>query len=60
VSQGGLAAVVQSGPTYDNQAPFTWSTSPFADTVPHVGQPDTWAFPWVTMGWTPQEPVTPM
>ncbi len=36
----------QSGPTYDIQPPFVWSTSPFADHS-HVGQPDTWRFPYV-------------
>ncbi len=36
----------QSGPTYDVQPPFAWSTSPFAS-HPHVGQPDVWQFPYV-------------
>jgi hypothetical protein len=45
---GTLAVTAQSGPTYDDQPPFVWSTSPFAG-VPHVGQPDKWAFPWVTV-----------
>jgi hypothetical protein len=43
---GTLAVRAQSGPTFDTQPPFVWSTSPFAD-IPHVGQPDKWAFPWV-------------
>ena len=32
----GLFASVQSGPTYDQQPPFQFSTGPFA-TLPHVG-----------------------
>lgn len=47
---GGLASVAQSGPTADDQPPFVWSTSPFAD-VKHAGQPDRWDFPYVTVDW---------
>jgi hypothetical protein len=45
-----LRTVAQSGPTYDDQPVFEWSTSPFKD-VPHVGQPDRWDFPWVVVDW---------
>ena len=45
---GKLMSVVQSGPTYETQPPFVWSTSPFAS-YSHIGLPDKWAFPWVTM-----------
>jgi hypothetical protein len=45
-----LRTAAQSGPTYDDQPVFEWSTSPFAS-VPHVGQPDRWEFPWVAVGW---------
>jgi len=33
-------------PTYQGQPPFVWSESAFAS-YPHVGQPDTFNFPWV-------------
>jgi len=46
----GLRTVAQSGPTYDDQPPFRWSTSPFAS-QPHLGQPDLWQFPWVNVTW---------
>ena len=44
----GLASIAQSGPTYDDQPPFVWSTSPFPERS-HVGMPDRWAFPYVTV-----------
>jgi hypothetical protein len=37
-----------SSPTYDQQPPFQWSSSPFGAVVPHRGQPDVFDFPWVT------------
>jgi len=40
--------VAQSGPTYDQQPVFVFSTGPFANTT-HVGLPDRWQFPWVTV-----------
>lgn len=40
--------VAQSGPTHDIQPPFVWSKSPFAH-IDHIGQPDVFAFPWVTL-----------
>lgn len=48
--QGLLSSVAQSGPTYDTQPPFKWSSSPFAK-YSHVGQPDLWKFPWVNVTW---------
>merc|ERR1712146_391015 len=47
---GALSAIAQSGPTYDDQPPFVWSSSPFAS-LPHTGQPDRWAFPYVRVEW---------
>lgn len=37
-----------SSPTYDQQPVFVWSESPYAS-VPHMGQPDRWDFPWMTV-----------
>lgn len=36
--------VAISGPTYDQFAPFQWSTSDFKDNTPHMGHPDTFKF----------------
>ncbi|XP_061527664.1 putative phospholipase B-like 2 [Phycodurus eques] len=41
-----------SGPTWDQVAPFRWSTSPYKDLL-HMGQPDIWAFKPVKVTWTP-------
>jgi hypothetical protein len=49
MNAGELGVVAQSGPTSDDQPPFAWSTSPFATSVNHVGQPDVWDFPYVTV-----------
>lgn len=43
-----IESIAISGPTTEGQPPFVWSQSPFAS-VPHVGQPDAWNFPWVSM-----------
>ena len=48
--QGKLAAIAQSGPSFDDQPPFVWSRSPFAS-QPHAGQPDAWKFPYVHVEW---------
>jgi hypothetical protein len=40
-----------SGPTSDALPPFQFSTSPFANTS-HVGLPDLFDFPWVSLEWT--------
>merc|ERR1712066_555579 len=45
-----LSAIAQSGPTYDDQPAFRWSSSPFANKA-HIGQPDLWKFPWVNATW---------
>lgn len=36
-----------SGPTYDQQPVFAFSTAGDFSTLPHVGLPDAWKFPWV-------------
>ncbi|GJP55433.1 hypothetical protein CLOM_g14382 [Closterium sp. NIES-68] len=46
--QHSLAALAISGPTYDQQPPFQWSKSPFAN-VSHLGHPDLFLFPWLTI-----------
>lgn len=43
-----IESLAISGPTTEGQPPFVWSQSPFA-AVPHVGQPDAWDFPWISM-----------
>jgi len=40
----------QSGPTYDSQPPFDWTTSVYSD-MSHIGQPDLWKFPWIDVAW---------
>lgn len=44
-----LSTGAQSGPTYDQQPVFTFSGSDFG--LQHVGMPDAWNFPWVTITW---------
>jgi hypothetical protein len=39
-----------SGPTYDQQPVFQFSTSNFTD-VTRLGIPDRWEFPWMTISW---------
>ena len=39
-----------SGPTYDQQAPFVFSESPYAHLI-HEGIPDKMAFPWMIFSW---------
>ena len=53
-SSNGLGSVAQSGPTYDDQPVFVWSTSPFMN-ISHVGQPDTWMFPYVLIDMSKDE-----
>ena len=43
--------VAVSSPTFDTLPPFRWSTSTFADTVPHVGLPDLWNFHPMNVTW---------
>ena len=45
-----LATVAISGPTYDQQPVFRFSTSPYANSS-HVGMPDEYHFPWMTIEW---------
>ena len=44
-----------SSPTYVQQPVFVWSTSPYAS-VSHIGQPDRWEFPWLTVGFPDEKP----
>eukprot|EP01087_Luapelamoeba_hula_P011077 TRINITY_DN2985_c0_g1_i7.p1 TRINITY_DN2985_c0_g1~~TRINITY_DN2985_c0_g1_i7.p1 ORF type:complete len:552 (+),score=88.88 TRINITY_DN2985_c0_g1_i7:55-1710(+) len=40
----------QSGPTHDQQKPFSWTGPDGWDTAAqHLGQPDTFDFPWINM-----------
>ena len=48
----GLACLAISGPTYDQQPVFQFSTSLFAN-LTHVGVPDRFDFPWQLMEWAP-------
>ncbi|CAI7880693.1 unnamed protein product, partial [Closterium sp. NIES-54] len=48
--QHSLAALAISGPTSDQQPPFQWSKSPFAN-VSHLGHPDLFLFPWLTISY---------
>ncbi|CAI5508225.1 unnamed protein product [Closterium sp. Naga37s-1] len=48
--QHSLAALAISGPTYDQQPPFQWSKSPFAN-VSHLGHPDLFLFPWLAINY---------
>jgi len=48
---GSLSATTQSGPTYDTQPAFKWSTSSLLSQTSHRGQPDLWKFPWVNSSW---------
>ena len=40
-----------SGPTHDDQPPFSWLTADFADDTPHEGHPDVWQFDPITTNW---------
>lgn len=44
-----LSTGAQSGPTHDQQPPFSFSSSDLG--LSHVGLPDVWAFPWVALEW---------
>ncbi|KAI0207905.1 putative phospholipase B-like 2 [Lamellibrachia satsuma] len=45
-----LEFIAVAGPTYDDLPPFQWSKSGYKD-VPHVGQPDLWAFKPIKHKW---------
>jgi len=45
-----LTARIISGPTYDQQPVFVFSQSPYAN-YSHIGIPDVWKFPWMTISW---------
>ncbi|NXT19217.1 PLBLB protein, partial [Syrrhaptes paradoxus] len=42
--------VAASGPAWDDVPPFRWSTSPCANLL-HMGHPDLWTFPPITVRW---------
>lgn len=42
-----MTVYAKCGPTVEAQAPFVWSTSPWAE-MPHEGLPDEFNFDWVT------------
>jgi hypothetical protein len=46
--------IANSGPTYQQQPPFQWSTSQLAG-LQHEGQPDKWEFPGVHVKWLPSK-----
>jgi hypothetical protein len=45
MSTSALYVLAKSGPTTQNQAPFQWSVTPWANNS-HLGQPDTFNFAW--------------
>lgn len=53
MAPGGMTALIQAGPTYDQQPAFVWSTtSPDIAALPHAGQPDSWTMPWLNLQFT--------
>lgn len=53
MAAGGMTALIQAGPTYDQQPVFAWSTtSPDIAALPHAGQPDSWSMDWLTLQFT--------
>ncbi len=46
----GRISCLCSGPSYDQQPVFQFSTGPFAS-LPHLGMPDRWNFPWMDVQW---------
>eukprot|EP01133_Synstelium_polycarpum_P006702 gene6702-7795_t len=42
-----MQVAAQSGPTHDQQPPFSWKAGTW--TYTHVGMPDFWDFAWMTM-----------
>jgi hypothetical protein len=55
-----LEFIALSSPAYDNVPVFRWSTSPFRDSVKHVGHPDLWDFKPVTHKWGTRKRVWAM
>jgi len=47
-----LQFAAEAGPTHDQQPVFQWSSSPFAETERHRGQPDRWEFGTVNVDWS--------
>lgn len=53
MAPGGMTALIQAGPTYDQQPAFVWSTAaPDIAALPHAGQPDSWTMPWLNLQFT--------
>ncbi len=46
----GMASLAISGPTYDQQPVFKFSTTTLTG-LSHLGMPDAWDFPWVYVDW---------
>ncbi|EAL64426.1 phospholipase B-like protein [Dictyostelium discoideum AX4] len=44
--------IAQSGPTHDQEPPFSWSSENWKNKYPTIGQPDTFDFEWVTFSTT--------
>ncbi|KAK5577941.1 hypothetical protein RB653_002889 [Dictyostelium firmibasis] len=52
-----LLVNAQSGPSHDNETPFTWN-SQWAEKYTYAGQPTTWNFDWMTMSLQSMKPAT--
>ncbi|KAN0012252.1 hypothetical protein ACTFIU_007550 [Dictyostelium citrinum] len=50
--------IAQSGPTHDQEPPFSWSSLNWKNQYPTIGQPDTFDFEWVTFSTTSFEPFS--
>jgi hypothetical protein len=46
----GMAWRAISGPSYDQQPVFAFSNTTLVN-ISHVGMPDVWNFPWITVTW---------
>lgn len=49
-----LEMIANSGPTYQQQPPFQWSTTKLVG-IPHEGQPDKFEFPGIHVKWRPSK-----
>ena len=45
-ADGAMRVLAKSGPTFETQKPFQWSTSAF-NHIAHIGLPDLFNFEWV-------------
>jgi len=48
-----------NSPTYAEQKPFSWLEPEWANSAPHVGLPDVYAFPYIQMAVVPHAGPTP-